>query len=169
MVKLRSNKKLGLTFFNLNNIKAKNVCRAIFEYNDTLTARQRELKRIVIELMVLGVRNGMYVNINKMDILDQIKGFVTKQRWEYDFNLTRETELRKDLKLGGDDAVEFMIAFGKEFNVDISSLDLNKYFPPEGDRILPAIIHFFSLKKAPKYFSLTLGDLETAVKNGKLD
>ena len=103
-----------------------------------------------------------------MDNFESIKQFVTKHRWEYDFPYTRETELRKDLKLWGDDAVEFIIAFGKEFNVDISTLDCNKYFPPEGDRILPAIFRLLSLKKKPEYFSLTLGDLEQAIKNGKL-
>jgi len=104
-----------------------------------------------------------------MDVFEQIKEFVTKQRWEYNFPLTRETELRKGLKLWGDDAVEFVSAFGKEFNVDLSSLDLNKYFPPEGDRILPAIIRMVMFKKKPEYSSLTLGDLEKAVKIGKLE
>lgn len=104
-----------------------------------------------------------------MDNFELIKKFVTKQRWEYDFPLTRETTLRSELKLWGDDAVDFIISFGKEFNVDISTLDLNKYFPPEGDRILPTIFRLLSLKKKPEYFSITLGDLEESVKKGKLE
>ena len=80
------------------------------------------------------------ISINSMDNFGQIKEFVIRKRWEYNFPLTRETELRKELKLSGDDATEFIIAFGKEFNVDLSNLDLNRYFPPEGDKILPAIM-----------------------------
>jgi hypothetical protein len=44
------------------------------------------------------------------ETFDQIKAFVIEQRWEYDFVLTRETELRKDLKIWGDDATDFIFA-----------------------------------------------------------
>jgi acyl carrier protein len=70
------------------------------------------------------------------ETFDQIKAFVIEQRWEYDFVLTRETELRKDLKIWGDDATDFILAFGKTFNVDLSKMYLDKYFPPEGSAIL---------------------------------
>jgi acyl carrier protein len=103
-----------------------------------------------------------------MDNLEKIKQMVVKQRWEYDFPLTRETTLRKDLKLWGDDAFEFIEAYGREFSVDLSEFDIKKYFPPEGDSILPAIIRVFCLKKEPKYFPLTLGDLDEGIKKGKL-
>lgn len=98
-----------------------------------------------------------------------IINFVTQQRWEYDFPLTRETELRKDLKLWGDDAVEFIIAFSAEYDVDISSFDMNNYFPSEGDAILPAIRRLLSMQKKREYTVLTLGDLEQAIDKGKLD
>lgn len=104
-----------------------------------------------------------------MNYMEIIIYFVTKQRWEYDFPLTRDTELRKDLKLWGDDAVEFIIAFSAEFDVDISSFDMNKYFPPEGDAMLPAILRLLSMQKKQEYTVLTLGDLEQAIDKGKLD
>jgi hypothetical protein len=99
----------------------------------------------------------------------QIKAFVIEQRWEYDFVLTRKTELRKDLKIWGDDATDFILAFGKAFNVDLSKMDLDKYFPPEGNAFLSNIIRLLILKKVPTYLSLTLGDLEEAVKTGRLE
>ena len=102
------------------------------------------------------------------ETFDQIKTFVIEQRWEYDFVLTRETELRKDLKIWGDDATDFILAFGKTFNVDLSKMHLDKYFPPEGSAILSTIIRLLMLKQAPTYLSLTLGDLEEAVKTGRL-
>jgi hypothetical protein len=105
----------------------------------------------------------------EMNNMATIIKFVTQQRWEYDFPLTRETELRKDLKLWGDDAVEFIIAFSAEYDVDISSFDMNKYFPSEGDAILPAIRRLLSMQKKREYTVLTLGDLEQAIDKGKLD
>ena len=45
---------------------------------------------------------------------------------------------------------------------------LDKYFPPEGSAILSTIIRLLMLKQAPTYLSLTLGDLEEAVKTGRL-
>jgi hypothetical protein len=70
--------------------------------------------------------------------------------------------------LWGDDAFEFIEAYTKEFNVDLSEFDMKKYFPPEGDVILPAIMRALRLKKEPEYFPLTLGDLEGGIKKGKL-
>lgn len=103
-----------------------------------------------------------------MDTFEELKKFVVEQRWEYGFPLTRETTLKKDLSLWGDDAVEFIENYGKRFNVDLSKLDLKKYFPPDGDFILPAILRMLFLKKQPEYLPLTLGDLEEAVRKGKL-
>jgi hypothetical protein len=99
----------------------------------------------------------------------QIKAFVIEQRWEYDFALNWETELRKDLKIWGDDATDFILAFGKAFNVDLSKMDLDKYFPPEGNALLSNIIRLLMLKQAPTYLSLILGDLEEAVKMGRIE
>ena len=109
------------------------------------------------------------MNTCSNETFDQIKAFVVEQRWEYDFVLTRKTELRKDLKIWGDDATDFILAFGKAFNVDLSKMDLDKYFPPEGNAFLSNIIRLLILKKAPTYLSLTLGDLEEAVKTGRLE
>lgn len=104
-----------------------------------------------------------------MDNFENIKTFVFTQRWEYDFPLTRETDLRSNLKLWGDDAFEFMEAYGKKFNVDLSKFDLNKYFPPEGDKILPLIIRLVTFRKEPEYSPLTLGDLERGIQEGKIE
>jgi hypothetical protein len=103
-----------------------------------------------------------------MDNFERLKELVAKQRWEYDFPLTRDTTLQKDLKMWGDDAFEFIDAFGKEFGIDLSEFDIKKYFRPEGDVILPAIIGAILFRKKKKYLPLTLGDLEKAIEKGKL-
>jgi hypothetical protein len=100
-------------------------------------------------------------------IFEQILSFVEEQRWKYPFDLYRTTKLEKDLSITGDESVEFIVAFGKKFNVDVSNFMATEYFEPEGDFIFPAIIRFFTSKKKDK--ELTLGDLEQAIKAGKLD
>lgn len=102
-------------------------------------------------------------------IFEKIKSFVIEQRWEYPFVLERTTKIEKDLRITGDDAVEFIFAFSKKFNVNISNFMMTEYFEPEGDKILPAMIRFFTGKKKAKNKELLLGDLERAVEAGKLD
>ena len=83
--------------------------------------------------------------------------------------LERNTTLEKDLGVSGDDAVEFLLDFSKEFQVDMSNFDIKKYFFPEGDSILPAIARLFTGKRQRKEKELRLGDLEKAVIAGRLD
>lgn len=68
----------------------------------------------------------------------------------------------------GDDAEEFIESFGKRFDVDLTELHLEKYFPPEGDLFLPALFRALRLRRQPDYISITLGDLEAAIKRKKL-
>ncbi len=114
---------------------------------------------------MLGARKKLKAG---MDTFEDLKRFVAGQRWEYGFPLTRDTTLREDLRLWGDDAVEFIAEFGKKFDVDLSELQLEKYFPPEGDLILPALLRALRLRKQPKYITITLGDLEESIKKKKL-
>ena len=73
--------------------------------------------------------------------------------------ITRETRLYDDLGIYGDDAVEFLIAFGKKFNVDVSKFMAADYFRGDGMDIL-------GLEKPKK--SLTVGHLEKGIMAGKL-
>ena len=103
------------------------------------------------------------------NILEKIKSFVEEQRWQYPFALERTTKVEKELKITGDEATEIIIAFGKQFNVDVSNFIAAEYFESEGDKIFPAIVRFFTGQKKVKNKELLLGDLERAVKAGKLD
>jgi len=101
-------------------------------------------------------------------ISEEIKEFVNKIRGGYTFDFTKDTKLQEDLNIWGDDAVEFIYDFGKKFNVDISEFDIRKYFKPEGDTILASIVNHFRKTRPQKFSSLTLGDLEQAIRDGKL-
>ena len=112
------------------------------------------------------------------EIFDRLKKFISEQGFGYTLpfpllfkkkEIKRETAIEKDPGITGDDSDEFLIAFGKEFNVDVSQFPIGNYFDDEGDPILPAIIRFLTNKKKRKTKELTIGHLEKAIIAGRLD
>lgn len=104
-------------------------------------------------------------------ILERLQTFIKHERWEYKFPLDRNVRLYQDLNIYGDDAVTFILAYGKEFGVDVSNFMAADYFKGEGVDFLGGIIRLFSKEKKeePKLKELTIGDLEKGVIAGKLD
>lgn len=100
------------------------------------------------------------------DIWRQMIQFVEEKRWGGEF--TRETDLVRDLKLQGDDAYEFISLFSRVFNVNVEKFVFEEYFYPEGDWILPKLLDLILGRKEKVKKRITLGDLERAVKEGKL-
>lgn len=96
------------------------------------------------------------------EIFEKIKQFAAKQASISNKNLNRQTRVEQDLGVTGDDAIEFIIAFGKEFNVDISRFKFENHFRPEGIDVIGIIGTLFGKKKITKRH-LTLGNLEEAV------
>ena len=89
-------------------------------------------------------------------IFNKIKHFLESERWGLgEIDIQRSTRIEQDLKLTGHDAVEFIVTFGKEFDVDVSGFMADDYFEPEGLCIIDIL---FKKKK-----SLTIEDLENAI------
>jgi hypothetical protein len=103
------------------------------------------------------------------ELFGKIKEFVVKFSCVRDVLLDRKTILEKEIGLTGDDAIEFIIAFGKKFNVDVSGFMAAEYFEAEGDNLLPSISRLLTGQKIVRKKELVLGDLERAVIVGKLD
>ncbi len=103
------------------------------------------------------------------EIFEKVKMFTVQQTAVSAKKVTEDAGLENDLGISGDDAVDFIVAFGKEFNVDITKFMAADYFSPEGDPILPAIIRIVTGKKPPKQKELTIKHLEKAVIAGRLD
>lgn len=103
------------------------------------------------------------------EILNQLINLIEKKMGKYKHQITRETYLEKDLGISGDDAIEFLLDYGKKFNVNMSGFDFKKYFTPEGDSLLPTIIKTISGKKESKIKELTVGDLERGIIAGRLN
>lgn len=94
--------------------------------------------------------------------------------------IDRQTALRGDLGIDGDDAVELFWAFGKEFQVDLSGLDLSKHFGSEGMSLLAPIyllllpIHLiiYAFRRGKPWLSagllpIRVADLIAAAERGK--
>lgn len=98
-------------------------------------------------------------------ILNKIKHFLESDRWGLgERDIQRNTRIEQDLKLTGDDAVEFIVAFGKEFEVDVSNFMADEYFEAEGIYPFQNIINsLFGIKNKSHKKVLTVGDLERAI------
>lgn len=103
------------------------------------------------------------------ELFARIKDFVVNKAAVEEEEVTENASIEDDLGVSGDDAVEFIISFGKRFNVDVSKFMAAEYFSPEGDVILPALIRFFTGKKKRKHKDLKIIHLEKAVIAGRLD
>ncbi|WP_300663742.1 DUF1493 family protein [Fluviicola sp.] len=95
-------------------------------------------------------------------IFEQLVSFVFEEacipkKWG---PLSRETYLYKKLGITGDDAIEFLIAYSKRFEVDISKFMAADHFTGEGWTQI-----FGNEGKK----DLSLGDLEKGIIAGRLD
>lgn len=74
-----------------------------------------------------------------------------------------ETRLGEDLGIDGDDASEFFENFSKEFEVDLSNFQFDKYFGSEaGFDLLLAMWQIFFDEPKQKLETITVKDLITA-------
>ncbi|TAJ14737.1 DUF1493 family protein [Marinilabiliaceae bacterium JC017] len=100
----------------------------------------------------------------KTNIFNQILDLIPDHMFPKGMDKNRNLRLEEDLTIYGDDAVEFIEKFSVKFKVDIRDLDYGKYFTKETSFYF--LVKYFISKN--KRF-LTLGDLENAVKVGKLE
>ena len=101
------------------------------------------------------------------EVLERIKRFVSESQAIKPDRITRTTRLELDLGIYGDDAIELLVAYGKEFNVDISNFMAADYFSGEGLDIGELFGKLFKDEIPRK--ELTISDLEKGAIAGKLD
>lgn len=111
------------------------------------------------------------------EFLKKIRSFVYDCGWGYALpfplllkkkEINRDTKLVSDLKITGDDAEEFFLAFAKEFDVDVSEFKIGDYFGDEEDFVSGAIKDLFRNKEKGRK-PLTIGQLEKAAIAGRLE
>lgn len=103
------------------------------------------------------------------ELFNRLKAFVVEQACVKDYEVIPEAKIEDDLGVTGDDAVDFLLAYSKIFNVDVTRFMAADYFDGEGDFILPAIIRMLTGKKKVKNKVLTVVDLHNGILAGKLD
>jgi Protein of unknown function (DUF1493) len=77
--------------------------------------------------------------------------------------ITASTGMQRDLGVYGDDAVEFLVAYGKAFQVDVSRFMAADYFDGEG---MDVLAWFKPVKKRKE---LTVGHLQQGIVAKRLD
>lgn len=99
----------------------------------------------------------------------KLKAFIESQIGsKYAQHISDTTLLQDDLQIYGDDAADLIVAFAKEFNVDISQFNISLYFSPEGDiYLIPFLKKIFGFK-TPKRKPLTMQHLQNAIDRGML-
>lgn len=103
------------------------------------------------------------------EIFDKLKAFVVEEAAVEEDEVMRATRIEEDLGVTGDDAVDFLIAYGKAFNVDVTKFMAADYFDGEGDSMLPAIGRLLTGKAKRANKVLTIGHLEKGIIAGRLD
>ncbi len=102
------------------------------------------------------------------NIFENLKKFINKETLVDKIKITRMTNIERDLGITGDDAWDFLEKYGNKFKVDISNFDFNKSFQEEGSWVFGWVLNIFSNKNSTRQ-TLTVGQLEEAVKIGKLE
>ena len=103
------------------------------------------------------------------EVLDFVAGFVGIPSVQ----ISAATTLFGDLGIDGEDGSNFMVAFGEQFNVDLSALAVTKHFGSEG--LWPwAPLHWLALWLRPgtpeqkaRLLPITVSDLVRAAKVGR--
>ncbi len=95
------------------------------------------------------------------NLLDEVRAFITKERWDYSFFIDSKTSIQDNLKIFGDDASDFLIKFCEKYEIDYSDFKFDDYFRSE-----PSWLDVF--KKKREFKSFTVGDLLTAIEKRKL-
>ncbi len=103
------------------------------------------------------------------EIFNRLQKFVVEESCVDDEVITRETKIQDDLGVSGDDAVEFIMAYSKVFNVDVSQFMAADYFDGEGIDIVGSIIRVVTGDRRVPRKVLTVGHLEKAAIAGRLD
>ena len=103
------------------------------------------------------------------ELFNRLKAFVVDQAGVEDYEVIPEAKIEDDLGVTADDAIDFLLAYSKTFNVDVTRFMAADYFDGEGDVILPSIIRMFTGKKKVKNKVLTVAHLVKGILAGMLD
>jgi acyl carrier protein len=100
-------------------------------------------------------------------LFNEVRLFTAGFQGLLESDIEQNSSIQDDLGIWGDDAIEFVLAFAKEFNVDVSKFMAADYFTGEGEFILSS--KRTSKFKDPTRKDLTISHLVKAAEAGRLD
>ena len=103
------------------------------------------------------------------EIFNKLKAFVIKQAAVEDEEVTKDAQIEDDLGVTGDDAVDFLIAYGTTFNVDVTKFMAADYFGGERNVLLSELGRWLTGSSKRTRKTLTVGHLEKGIIAGRLD
>ena len=109
---------------------------------------------------------GSGIKSLKMDY-EQLYKFLKEETGKSLNDASPVLRLKKDLGVYGDEAIDFIERFSREFNIDVRSFDVARYFGSEVDAITEFLLRFFQRTKSKKR-DLTTDDLKAALVTGRL-
>lgn len=101
------------------------------------------------------------------DLLARLAALLEREQGYPASRVTRETRLRHDAGMDGDDAVEFLEAYAQEFGVDMAGFRFYHHFGPEGCNPWWLLVRPWWMRVAD--VPLTVGDLEDGARAGQWD
>lgn len=94
--------------------------------------------------------------------MQELIDFIAEETRTKPSKIHKDSLLEKDLGLYGDEAGDFLTAYSKRYNVDISQFPFSTYFNPEG---MPLMRGFFNQAKTKE---LSVNDLYEGIQKGSL-
>ena len=97
---------------------------------------------------------------------DRLLDFVATELNVERSRLRPTTRLQRDLGVDGDDGYDLLVAFSKVFSVDLTGIDLGRYFGPEAGPNPLVWLRWLVTLSWPKSVPITLQDLQASVNAG---
>lgn len=99
------------------------------------------------------------------DLFPRLAALLAREQGYPLARITRATRLQEDAGMDGDDAVEFLEAYEREFRVDLTSFRFYHHFGPEGCNPFWLFVRPWWARVA--HLPLTVGDFEDAARAGR--
>lgn len=102
-------------------------------------------------------------------VFEEVKQFMLNHLSMGAFDITMETCIDVDLPLQGGDGIEFILAYSKQFNVDVSRFMADDYFEAEGGGLVFSAKTRYGDPTDPTQKCLFVEDLVNGIIHHRLD
>ena len=105
----------------------------------------------------------------KEELLQTVRIFISKFSGISETRIFENSNLEEDLNIYGEDAVELINIYGKEFSIDVSKFLAADYFSDDGGIRLQFFMKLLRGKRKIQKKTLTVAHLVKGIISGRLD